>query len=101
MNRILTSVAVVLALCAPVAAHACDISSNPVSQDEVQAAGLGPIVIEAAKEMYDTTQLAATKWNQISSNAKIEAAQYLFKWRMAVIATTVRCGVDAGWKAFN
>lgn len=100
MNRILTSVAIVLALCAPVAAHACDIS-NPVTQDELQAAGLGPIVSEAAKELYDTTQLAATKWNQVSSNAKIEAAQYLFIWRMAAIATTVRCGVDAGWKAFN
>lgn len=82
MTRVLATI--LLALSAPVAAHACDIYSTPVSQDEVQAAGLGPLLAQADKELAEATS---------------PAGQALYSQRMVMIATAARCGSDAAREA--
>jgi hypothetical protein len=56
MAHILTAAVLALALSAPGLANACDITTDPVSQDEVEAAGLGPLLRQADQQLHDDTQ---------------------------------------------
>jgi hypothetical protein len=93
MTRLLIAA---LAICAPVAAHACDITTNPVSPEEVKATGLGPLMRQADQQAYDDTHALM---DGIKTKAEAEAAAPEFKrindaWheRMVIIAQRARCG---------
>ena len=96
MNRILTAAALALVLSAPIAARACDITTNPVSQDEVEAAGLGPLLRQADQQLGEDTHALT---DQIKTKPQAEAASVAIKQvqdayhnRMVILAKRARCG---------
>lgn len=111
MNRILTAAALALALSAPVAAHAaCDITTIPVSQDEVKAAGLGRLMDQADKEMVIGTseadkliqgKIPITEQDERAMSTKLDAVRALYGKRMIVIAVAARCGAAAAEQAMR
>jgi hypothetical protein len=96
MKRFFAAAALALALSALDIAHACDITTNPVSQDEVEAAGLGPLLRQADQQLGEDTHALM---DTIKTKAQADAAADDFKRikdayhnRMVIPAKRARCG---------
>jgi hypothetical protein len=105
MIRFLATAAIALTLCAPVAAHACDITADPVSQDEVEAAGLGPLLRQADEQLKEDTDALMepftsaeeakhpkTKQELAAAVVALEQVQDAYHNRMVILAKRARCG---------
>jgi hypothetical protein len=90
MNHFLIAASLALALSKPAIANdypLCNTDwwiNNPVSGDEVIAAGLEPLLSQADRELRPDA-----------------ASQYLYKWRMNALAVWVRCGRGSGEPEWN
>jgi hypothetical protein len=89
-------IALALALYAPSIAHACDITTNPVSQDEVKAAGFGPLLDQADQQAYDDTHAITdaikTKEDADAAAGDLKRIDDAYHERMAILAKRARCG---------
>jgi hypothetical protein len=107
VNRSLIAAALALALLAPVAAHACDIATRPVGDDEIKAAGLTQLYAQAGDEMNATIDAVTKPFTTVEEDkrqttpqdlaamkAKVRAAQELWQERVTKLAIIARCGQD-------
>lgn len=96
MKRYLTTAALALILCAPSLAHACDITTNPVSPDEVKAAGFGPLLDQADQQAFDDTHAITnaikTKEDADAAAGSLQRIDDAYHERMVIIAKRARCG---------